>query len=139
MWPVVGGDVTGVISPLAKSLSLTTVLLNLYFLKNTGLELIGIALATGISLTLFNLAKIMFNYWKFRVSPFSIEMMFALILGTLAISVSVLLPEFKNNFLNLVYKPAVVLAFFFAGNHFLKIFPIENYLNKNFLKSLFKF
>lgn len=120
-------------------LAFTTVALNFYFLKNTNLDLLGIAIAYAVSLTLFNLAKIIFNYRKFDVFPLTIEMMYALIIGTLAITIAVMLPNFENSFLNLVYKPAVVLLFFFVGNYFLKLFPIEDYINKKFLKSLFKF
>ena len=120
-------------------LAVTTVTLNLYFLHNTNLELFGVAIATAISLTLFNLAKIVFNYIKFGVFPLTIEMIYALIIGTLGITVAVILPEFKSSFVNLFYKPAIVLFMFFVGNYFLKIFPLEEYINRNFLKSLFKF
>ena len=120
-------------------LAVTTVTLNLYFLHNTNLELFGVAIATAISLTLFNIAKIVFNYIKFGVFPLTIEMIYALIIGTLGITVAVILPEFKSSFLNLFYKPAIVLFMFFVGNYFLKIFPLEEYINRNFLKSLFKF
>ena len=120
-------------------LALTTVTLNLYFLNNTNLELFGVAIATAISLTLFNIAKIVFNYIKFGVFPLTIQMMYALIIGTLGITVAVIMPEFKSSFLNLFYKPGVVLLMFFVGNYFLKIFPLEEYINRNFLKSLFKF
>ena len=120
-------------------LALTTVTLNLYFLNSTNLELFGVAIATAISLTLFNIAKIVFNYIKFGVFPLTIEMMYALIIGTLGITVAVIMPEFKSSFLNLFYKPGVVLLMFFVGNYFLKIFPLEEYINRNFLKSLFKF
>ena len=120
-------------------LAVTTVTLNLYFLHNTNLELFGVAIATAISLTLFNLAKIVFNYIKFGVFPLTIEMIYALIIGTLGITVAVILPEFKSSFVNLFYKPAIVLFMFFVGNYFLKIFPLEEYINRNFLKSLFRF
>ena len=120
-------------------LALTTVTLNLYFLNSTNLELFGVAIATAISLTLFNIAKIVFNYIKFGVFPLTIEMIYALIIGTLGITVAVILPEFKSSFVNLFYKPGIVLLMFFVGNYFLKIFPLGEYINRNFLKSLFKF
>ena len=120
-------------------LAVTTVTINLYFLKNTNLELFGVAIATAISLTLFNIAKIVFNYFKFGVFPLTIEMIYALIIGTLGITVAVILPEFKSSFVNLFYKPGIVLLMFFVGNYFLKIFPLGEYINRNFLKSLFKF
>ncbi|WP_374459871.1 lipopolysaccharide biosynthesis protein [Chryseobacterium taeanense] len=116
-----------------------TISLNFYFLKNTDLKLIGIALSTAISLTTYNVVKIVFNYIVFKVSPLTIEMIFVSIICTLAITVAIILPNFSNNFINLVYKPAVVLLLIFIGNYFTNVFPIEDYLNKNFIKSIFKF
>lgn len=116
-----------------------TISLNFYFLKNTDLKLIGIALSTAISLIIYNVVKIAFNYIVFKVSPLTIEMIFVSIICTLAITVAIVLPNFSNNFINLIYKPAVVLLLIFIGNYYTNIFPIEDYLNKNFIKSIFKF
>lgn len=116
-----------------------TVGLNLYFLKNTDLKLIGIALSTAISLTTYNVIKILFNYFMFKVSPLSIEMIFVSIICTLAITVAIVLPTFSNNLINLIYKPAVVLVLIYIGNYFTKIFPIEDYMNMRFIKSILKF
>jgi O-antigen/teichoic acid export membrane protein len=116
-----------------------TVGLNFYFINYTDLKLIGIALSTAISLTTYNVIKIAFNYFVFKVSPLSIEMIFVSIICTLAITVAIVLPNFNNTFINLVYKPAVVLLLIFIGNYFTKVFPIEDYINKNFIKSVFKF
>ena len=120
-------------------LAVTTVLLNIYFLKTTNLELFGVAIATSISLTLFNIAKITFNYIQFGVFPLTIEMIYALIIGTLGITVAIILPDFKSSFINLIYKPSIILILFFIGNYFLKIFPLEEYVNRKFLGSIFKF
>lgn len=120
-------------------LAALTIVLNYYFLKNTGLGIVGVALATAISLTLYNIVKITFNYLKFKIHPLSIEMIFVSIISTLAIAVAIVLPNSGNNFVNLVYKPSVVLLLIFIGNHFLKIFPLNEYINRNFLKSIFKF
>ncbi|MPS73172.1 MAG: polysaccharide biosynthesis protein [Chryseobacterium sp.] len=116
-----------------------TIGLNFYFIKNTELKLVGIALSTAISLTTYNVVKIIFNYVVFKVSPLTIEMIFVSIICTLAITVAIVLPNFSSNFINLIYKPAVVLILIFIGNYFTKVFPIEDYLNKNFIKSIFKF
>lgn len=115
-----------------------TIGLNLYFIKNTDLKLIGIALSTAISLTTYNVIKIIFNYVVFKVSPLTIEMIFVSIICTLAITVAIVLPTFDNNFINLIYKPAVVLVLIYIGNYFTKIFPIEDYLNAKFIKSVLK-
>ncbi|UOU98419.1 oligosaccharide flippase family protein [Chryseobacterium daecheongense] len=116
-----------------------TIGLNYYFIKNTDLKLIGIALSTAISLTTYNVIKIIFNYIVFKVSPLSIEMIFVSIICTLAITVAIVLPNFNSNFINLIYKPAVVLVLIYVGNYFTRIFPVENYLNINFIKSILKF
>ncbi|CEJ69484.1 Polysaccharide biosynthesis protein [Chryseobacterium oranimense G311] len=116
-----------------------TICLNYYFIKNTDLKLIGIALSTAISLTTYNVIKIAFNYFVFKVSPLTIEMIFVSIICTLAITVAIVLPNFNSNFINLVYKPAVVLILIYIGNHFTKVFPLEDYLNVKFIKSIFKF
>ncbi len=121
------------------TLAACTVGLNYYFIKNTDLKLVGIALSTAISLIIFNVIKIAFNYFKFKVSPLSIEMIFVSIICTLAITIAIILPNSQSNLINLIYKPTVVLILIGIGNHFTKVFPIENYINKNFIKSIFKF
>lgn len=120
-------------------LAITTITLNYLFLTKTHLGIIGIAMATAISLTLFNLTKIYFNYWKFKVFPLTIEMMYMLIICTLAITLAIMLPETNSNMINLLYKPGFVLTVIFGANHVMKIFPVEDYINKKFFKSIFKF
>ncbi len=120
-------------------LAVLTTGLNFYFIHKTSLGILGISFSYAISLTAFNLAKIAFNYYKFKVSPFTIEMLYSIILSTLAISIAIILPDSSHHFFNLVYKPALVLAIFFVGNHFMKIYPLEKYLNKDFFKSILKF
>lgn len=120
-------------------LALTTIGLNYLFLTRTELGIMGIAMATAISLSLFNMIKIYFNYLKFKVFPLTIEMMYILIICTLAITLAIMFPETKSNFLNLIYKPAFVLIVIFGANHIMKIFPVEEYINKKFFKSIFKF
>lgn len=120
-------------------LAVLTITTNMLFLKHTDLGILGISIAYAISLSLFNIIKIVFNYIKFKVFPLGIEMMYAMILGCISINVALLLPDLKLNILNLFYKPAVVLIVLFIGNHFLKIYPLDKYLNRTFIKSLFRF
>jgi O-antigen/teichoic acid export membrane protein len=120
-------------------LAILTTTLNLYFIRKTNLGILGIAISYAISLCVFNIAKLIFNYYKFRVSPFTIEMLYSVILASIAISVAILLPNTSYNLINLFYKPIIVLLLFFLGNYFMKIYPIGKYLNKDFFKSLLKF
>ncbi|RQP10884.1 MAG: polysaccharide biosynthesis protein [Chryseobacterium sp.] len=120
-------------------LAVMNIMLNLYFIRNTNLGIIGIAMATATSLTVYNLIKIVFNWWKFKVSPLSIEMIYAVIVCSLAVSVAILLPDADASGVNLIYKPTVVLLLILLGNHYLDIFPVRQYINRGFLKSLTKF
>lgn len=113
--------------------------LNFYFLKYTNMGLAGVALATTISLALYNIAKIVFNYWKFKVHPFSIEMLYALVLCFLVVSMVILMPNTSSNLFNLFYKPAVVLLLIGVANHYMKIVSLDKYLNRDFFKSISKF
>lgn len=120
-------------------LALVNIGLNYYFLVFTHLGLIGVALASTTALILYNILKISFNIWKFKVHPFSIEMLFALLLCIIATTIVILIPEFESNLLNLFFKPFVVLLIIFIGNLFLKIIPLDKYLKKDFFKSILKF
>ncbi len=120
-------------------LAVLTTTLNFYFINNTTLGILGIAISYAVSLTIFNLLKIIFNFFMFKVSPFTIEMLYSILLTTLAVSLAIVLPDFSNSFFNLVYKPTLVLMVFFLGNYFMKIYPLDKFLNKDFIKSIFKF
>lgn len=120
-------------------LAVLTTSLNFYFINKTSLGILGISISYAVSLTIFNLTKIAFNYYQFKVSPFTIEMLYSVILATLAISLAIILPSFSNSFLNLVYKLALVLIIFFVGNHFMRIYPLDKFLTKDFFKSILKF
>lgn len=119
-------------------LAITTIVLNYFFLTYTTWGLYGIATATTISLTLFNIVKLAFNYLKFKVFPFTIEMVYASVVCTLGITVSILLPESTQAWINLFYKPLVVIIIIGIGNHYMRIIDIERYLTLSFVKSLFK-
>lgn len=120
-------------------LAILTVSLNLYFIHHTHLGILGIGISYAVSLTVFNVIKIIFNKIKFGVFPITIEMVYTLILGCISIAVAILLPNSGNNFVNLIYKPLIIILFFLLGNHFMKIIPLKDYFNNNFLKSLIKF
>ena len=80
-------------------LSALTVSLNLYFIHYTELRLVGVAISTAISLTIYNVIKVAFNYWKFKVQPFGIEMMYGTIICTISMSVVMILPNATHDFI----------------------------------------
>lgn len=119
-------------------LSFLTVGLNFYFIKNTELGILGIAVSYATSLIVFNIVKITFNYFKFGVFPLSMPMIFAIVLCSSAVGITLLLPNTAHSLVNLVYKTGLVLLMIFVGNYFLRIYPMDKFLNKEFFKSLIK-
>jgi len=119
--------------------SVINILLLLLFLKYTKLGLIGVAIATTISQIIYDVAKIIFNYKRFKVHPFSLKMLFATIACFLILLVVNIMPITSYSLFNIIYKPLLALIFIVIFNHYMKIIPISNYLNKDFFKSITKF
>lgn len=118
-------------------LAVMSIVLNYLFLHYTELGIVGIALATAISLFVYNAIKLVFNYRKFKVNPITMEMLLLAIISTLSVTFAVSLPEFRYPILNLIYKPLLAVGCVLASNHFLSIVPLKEYLQKGFLKNLF--
>ena len=117
-------------------LSIVTIGTNYLFLSYTGLGIVGVALATALSLLLYNAIKLLFNYKKFKVHPFTIEMVLLAILSFLAVIISLYLPESDFAIINLIYKPLLAIGIVLFGNHLFKLHPLEGYFSKGFLSQL---
>lgn len=105
-------------------LALMNILLNLLFITKTNLGIQGVAIATATSLTLFNLIKIIFNYIKFKVFPFSLKMLAVILSCTISTTMTFLVPDFKNNFINLITKPIILISILLALNFCFNLYPI---------------
>lgn len=84
--------------------------LNLFFIYQLDLGIVGVAYASFISMTLFNISKLVFIYKKFRLFPFdkAFALMAFIFLGsTIGIC---LLPNSGNHFIDLMYKTGLSLA-----------------------------
>lgn len=113
-------------------LAVLTISLNWTFINYTHLGIIGVAMATAVSLTIFNFIKLIFNYRKFKLQPFSIQYIYILFCGVLGLIVAWLLPVFDNNFINLLLKPISFLIIIFIGNIFFKFLPLKELKQFNF-------
>lgn len=111
-------------------LACLTISINTIFLHYTNLGILGIAISYALSLTSFNLIKIIFNYYHFKVFPLSRTMLWAILLSISSVGFSWIMPDFNSNLLNLFYKPLLVLITIFIGNYFLKIYPLNNIIQK---------
>ena len=93
-------------------LAVMNILANLLFIRLYGLP--GAALATCLSMFLFNIVKLVFIKIKFGFYPFTSRIPIAIGFGVAAWLISSLLPETNMNFVNLMYKGAV-FAILFGG------------------------
>lgn len=116
------------------ALALLTIVTNLVFLYSFSLGIIGVSIATAISLTTYNLIKIYFNYKKFGVHPFSWKFVHLFLLLLIVLLLGFLLPNTQFLIFNLVYKPLVALLVFFVGNTVFKIIPWKEAMPKSLFR-----
>ena len=84
---------------------------NLVFIPIYGI--LGAAIATALTLTFINTIKIIFIYIKMGFLPFNSNMLVALFIGLVVLSVDYLTPELENVYLNLLARSALVVLIFF--------------------------
>lgn len=91
------------------SLMVLNIVLNWYLLSETDLGIIGVAYATLISLTLFNLSKTLYIYKKMRLWPFD-RSFFVMAVYTLVVGFVIFkIPITSYIWFDLLYKVALVM------------------------------
>lgn len=105
--------------------------LNVYFLTQTNLGIIGVAFASLIAMTLFNSFKLYFIYSKFGILPFDkkyAQLFFVILVITSAIY---FLPELSNHFVNLFFKTVLNIALIVWLTYKLKlVFSLNFWIDK---------
>jgi len=104
---------------------------NLIFIPIFGLN--GAALATTISLILYNLVRLIFIYKKMKILPFTkatIKLVFAF---TLVLIIGSFLPNVDNIYIETIYKSGVVALLYFVLNW---VFNISEEVNSLIIKIL---
>lgn len=91
-------------------LGVINIFANLLFIPMYGL--VGAALATCLSMFLFNAAKLIFIKMKFGFFPFTWPLLLVFAFCIAAWMITSALPEFEMNLVNLFYKGAVFTALF---------------------------
>ena len=90
------------------SLIFITLFTNWIFIPIYGI--VGAALATAISLLLFNLVSFLFLLVKLKMQPFTIKTFFTVIIGFLALFLTGLLPEIGSPIFNVILQSIVVFC-----------------------------
>lgn len=98
---------------------------NLLFIPMYGL--VGSALATCLSIFIFNIAKLMFIQWKYGFHPFSIKLIPVAGFCLAAWLITRFLPDSESGLFNLFYKAAVFSSLFGLAIYKFAISPDINH------------
>jgi O-antigen/teichoic acid export membrane protein len=91
-------------------LILLNISLNIVFIKVFYYGIEGVAIASLISMLLFNFSKLLFIYQKFRILPFDKSYLKLILVFSIVLVVSNYLPNFENSLWNLIYKTIFCLS-----------------------------
>lgn len=112
-------------------LILSNVILNFVFIKMYGL--IGAALATAITTSLFNIGRTLLVKLKSGMQPLTIESVYILLISLGIYLLQLFLPDFENLFLDLIIRSVVItIAFVFLIYQFNISEDINRIIDKGF-------
>ena len=100
-------------------MAVINIILNLVLIPR--FQVIGAAMATFFSLTLFNVIKLIFIYTKFKIQPFSTQTLWVFGIGLLSFGVAYFIPDIGSPIANLVLKSGVIGSIYIALTLRLKV------------------
>lgn len=102
-------------------LGVLNVILNYYFIAILNLGILGAALATSISLLLFNLIKFIFIWSKMRIQPFTTDTLRLTMLAALVWLVVWFIPFTHLGIVNLIFKGIIIVILYVPAVYYLRI------------------
>jgi len=109
------------------SLIIIATVSNYFFIQWYGI--IGAAIATALSLVMYNVIRMIFLYYKYKLQPFDINTLKAVALFLIALAVVMLLPQLKNLWISGIYQSIIVSIIFLIP---LLYFRISSEINNSF-------
>jgi O-antigen/teichoic acid export membrane protein len=101
---------------------------NYLFIKTFGLGITGAALATLISITVYNIAKFLFIYRKFHLQPFRIATLWVLLIAVGVYGIVSLLPSTGIAIVDILYKSSIITVLYLLPIFYFKLSPDLNQL-----------
>ena len=117
-------------------LAFLSVVNNLLLIPRYGL--VGAAMATAISIFLFNTCMVLFVWWKLKVQPFSKHTLKSLLAIVVVLVINLFLKNYENPYLDASIRSTISVVVFAAIIYFLKASEDINSLAKNMVKRLLK-
>jgi len=94
-------------------LGILTVLTNLWLIPILGIN--GAALASLISILIFNLLKVGFIYWKYRMHPFGKKFLPVLLLGGIIGLIGFYFPQLPNALVDIFVRSSLMAGIYLTG------------------------
>jgi O-antigen/teichoic acid export membrane protein len=86
----------------------------------------GAAIGGAVSLTILNILRFLFLYYKYHLQPFTLKFITVAVIGTAAYFISTLLPQLPNFILDILVRSTFLSLLFCTPIYFLKISPDIN-------------
>lgn len=112
------------------------IILNIILIKLMGFY--GAALATAITLVLFNIGRLIVVYAKSKMQPFNIKTFYILIISIGIYLAQMLMPKIEITLLDLFVRSVLIVLLFIPTIYFLNISEDINHLIRKSLKTGFK-
>lgn len=117
-------------------LALFNVICNFLFIPK--FQIVGAAIATLASIGLYNLMKLIFIQWKFKMLPFTKETLVVLFIAMISFFAVYYIPDFENPFIEIAINSMLLSLLFIGLIVFSKVSPDINELLKSAVDKLKK-
>lgn len=117
-------------------LAALAVLTNMTFIPMMGIE--GAALATALSIFLFQITKSLFIYIKLKIHPFSVKTIHCLLLGLLVMGVDQFIPQMDSLVLDLTVRSVLAMVIYLPALFYFNISPDINEMVSRLLEMVNK-
>lgn len=112
-------------------LATLNIVLNLYFLTQTDLGIIGVAYASLIAMISFNSCKLIFIYKKFGILPFDKNYLKLFLMVCAVFFICYLIPENSNNLYNIVLKVGMnITMIIFIAYKMKLVYSLNNWMDR---------
>lgn len=119
---------------LSLVLALLNIIFNLLLIPKYGI--IGVAIATFLSMMIFNLFKCLFVLFKFKMQPFSYEMIIIILLGIITYFVTIYIPKTNCAFINILINSCCVCLIYIPGILYFNLSEDLTVFKEQFLKKI---
>ncbi|HEX7904160.1 MAG TPA: polysaccharide biosynthesis C-terminal domain-containing protein [Chitinophagaceae bacterium] len=108
---------------LISGVTLLALMLPLTYILTVKYDLIGPAIANFISITIYNIIRIIFLWKKFRLSPFTIQSLYTVILATACFTTCYYAFIHLHGFGGLVVRSIAFIVLYTTGTVYMKLSP----------------